>query len=74
MLTAIAVRLPRKTVLLAMMAMFTIGNALFALSPNQDFGVAFRFLAGLPHGAFFGAGAVVASSLVKPGNPPRQCP
>ncbi|WP_340684667.1 MFS transporter [Amycolatopsis coloradensis] len=67
LLTAAAVRLPRKTMLLAMMGLFTLGNALFALSPNQEFGVAFRFLAGLPHGAFFGAGAVVASSLAKPG-------
>ncbi|MFE0025366.1 MFS transporter [Amycolatopsis sp. NPDC059021] len=67
LLTAAAVRLPRKTMLLAMMGLFTLGNALFALSPNQEFGVAFRFLAGLPHGAFFGAGAVVASSLAKNG-------
>jgi DHA1 family inner membrane transport protein len=63
-LTALAVRLPRKTMLLLMMGLFTLGNVLFAMSPNQEFGVAFRFLAGLPHGAFFGAGAVVASSLV----------
>jgi DHA1 family inner membrane transport protein len=67
LLTAVAVRLPRKTMLLAMMGLFTLGNGLFALSPNQEFGVAFRFLAGLPHGAFFGAGAVVASSMAKPG-------
>ncbi|HVW40308.1 MAG TPA: MFS transporter [Amycolatopsis sp.] len=68
LLTAVAVKLPRKTMLLATMALFTLGNLLFAISPNQEFGVAFRFLAGLPHGAFFGAGAVVASSLVEPGN------
>jgi DHA1 family inner membrane transport protein len=67
-LTAAAVRLPRKTMLLLMMGLFTLGNVLFALSPNQEFGVAFRFLAGLPHGAFFGAGAVVASSLVEKRN------
>lgn len=67
-LTAAAVRLPRKAMLLAMMALFTVGNLLFALSPNQEFGVLFRFVAGLPHGAYFGAGAVVASSLVEPGN------
>ncbi|AIJ20877.1 MFS transporter [Amycolatopsis methanolica] len=68
LLTAVAVRLPRKTMLLAMMALFTAGNLLFAVAPTQEFGVVFRFLAGLPHGAFFGAGAVVASSLVKPGD------
>lgn len=67
LLTVAAVRLPRKTMLLAMMGLFTLGNGLFALSPNQEFGIAFRFLAGLPHGAFFGAGAVVASSLVGQG-------
>jgi DHA1 family inner membrane transport protein len=68
LLTAVAVKLPRKTMLLAMMTLFTVGNLLFSLSPNQQFGVLFRFVAGLPHGAFFGAGAVVASSLVAPGN------
>ena len=68
LLTAVAVKLSRKTMLVAMMSLFTLGNTLFALSPNQESGVAFRFLAGLPHGAFFGAGAVVASSLVKPGD------
>lgn len=68
LLTAVAVRLPRKTMLLAMMALFTLGNLLFAASPNHEVGVVFRFLAGLPHGAFFGAGAVVASSLVGKGN------
>jgi DHA1 family inner membrane transport protein len=68
LLTVSAVRLPRKTLLMALMGLFALGNALFALSPNLQFGIAFRFIAGLPHGAFFGAGAVVASSLVKKGN------
>jgi DHA1 family inner membrane transport protein len=68
LLTASAVRLPRKTLLMALMGLFTTGNVLFALSPNLEFGIAFRFIAGLPHGAFFGAGAVVASSLVEKGN------
>jgi DHA1 family inner membrane transport protein len=68
LLTAFAVRLPRKTMLLALMALFTLGNLLFAISPSQEWGVAFRFLAGLPHGAFFGTGAVVASSLVGRGD------
>jgi DHA1 family inner membrane transport protein len=54
----------RKTVLIAMMSLFIIGNALFALAPSEEWGIAFRFVAGLPHGAFFGAGAVVAASLV----------
>ncbi|MEU3275473.1 MFS transporter [Saccharomonospora sp. NPDC006951] len=71
LLTAVAVRLPRKTMLLSMMAMFVVGNALFAFAPNHEYGVLFRFLAGLPHGAFFGAGAVVASSMVASGQRAR---
>ncbi|KID32621.1 MFS transporter [Prauserella rugosa] len=71
LLTAVAVRLPRKTMLMAMMGLFVAGNALFVLSPNHDLGVLFRFVAGLPHGAFFGAGAVVAASLVGPGQKAR---
>ncbi len=64
LLTAVAVRLPRKTMLIAMMAVFALGNGLFALAPNHEIGMALRFLVGLPHGAFFGAGAVVAANLV----------
>ncbi len=66
LLTAVAVRLSRKTMLLSMMGVFTISNALFAFSPNPETGMLFRFLAGLPHGAFFGAGAVVAATLAGP--------
>jgi DHA1 family inner membrane transport protein len=66
LLTAVAVRLSRKTMLLAMMGVFTVSNALFAFAPNPETGMLFRFLAGLPHGAFFGAGAVVAASLAGP--------
>lgn len=67
-LTILGARLPRKTMLIATMALFTVGNLLFAMSPNAGLGMAFRFLAGLPHGAFFGAGAVVATSLVGEGS------
>ena len=67
-LTALGNRLSRKRMLLTMMGLFTVGNLLFAIAPNHELGVVFRFVAGLPHGAFFGAGAVVASSLVERGN------
>lgn len=71
LITAVCARLPRKTVLLAMMLMFVVGNALFALAPTLELGIVFRFLAGLPHGAFFGAGAIVAASLVDPSHKSR---
>ena len=64
-LTLLGNRLPRKTVLMGTMGLFTAGNALFALAPSAGVGMAFRFVAGLPHGAFFGVGAVVAAGLVR---------
>ncbi len=67
-LTILGAKLPRKTMLIAMMSLFTVGNVLFALSPSAGVGMAFRFLVGLPHGAFFGVGAVVAAGLAGEGN------
>jgi len=64
LITAATARWSRKTLLLALMAVFVLGNGLFAAAPSLQWAVAFRFLAGLPHGAFFGAGAVVAAGLV----------
>lgn len=66
LLTAVTVRLPRRRVLIGLMVMFAVGNLLSALAPNFELLLAARFLAGLPHGTFFGVGAVVAASLVEP--------
>ncbi|MEW2397008.1 MFS transporter [Streptomyces sp. NPDC046862] len=66
LLAAVTARMPRRTVLIALMALFVFGNALSALAPDENWLLAARFLSGLPHGAFFGVGAVVATSLVAP--------
>ncbi|MEU2771987.1 MFS transporter [Streptomyces sp. NPDC007162] len=66
LLAALTARLPRRTVLVSLMALFVAGNALSALAPGDDSLLAARFLSGLPHGAFFGVGAVVATNLVAP--------
>ncbi|MER5514608.1 MFS transporter [Streptomyces sp. NPDC002763] len=66
LLAALTARMPRRTVLISLMALFVAGNALSALAPTYDWLLAARFLSGLPHGAFFGVGAVVATSLVAP--------
>lgn len=65
LLTIAATRLPRKTALLLFMCWFVLGNALSALAPNYGLLFAARVFAGLPHGAFFGAGSLVAASLVE---------
>jgi DHA1 family arabinose polymer transporter-like MFS transporter len=62
----LAKRPPRK-VLIWLMLMFAAFNALSAFAPNFESLLVSRFLAGLPHGAFFGVGAVVASRLADPG-------
>ncbi|WP_426363565.1 MFS transporter [Streptomyces sp. E-08] len=65
LLTALGSRIPRKRMLLLLMALFTVGNLASALAPGFGWLVAGRVLAGLPHGAFFGLGAVVAARLVR---------
>lgn len=64
LLTALGARIPRKRMLVLLMGLFTIGNLASALAPSFGLLLAGRVLAGLPHGAFFGVGAVVASRLV----------
>jgi len=60
----LAARVARRTLLLALMMVFAAGNVLSALAPSYATLLLFRFLAGLPHGAYFGVAALVASSLV----------
>lgn len=71
LLTAIGSRVPRKRMLLLLMALFTIGNLASAFAPDFGWLLAGRLLAGLPHGAFFGVGAVVAARLVPDGRQAR---
>jgi DHA1 family inner membrane transport protein len=63
-LTLATRRMPRKAVLLALMAIFTLGNAACALAPDYGLLMAARILTSLAHGTFFGVGSVVAMSLV----------
>jgi DHA1 family inner membrane transport protein len=66
LLAAVTARLSRRTVLISLMGLFVVGNALSAFAPDHQWLLAARFLSGLPHGAFFGVGAVVATNLVAP--------
>jgi len=58
---------PPKKVLLFLMLLFVIFNGLFAIAPNFETLIFSRFMSGLPHGAFFGVGSVVAAKLVEKG-------
>jgi DHA1 family inner membrane transport protein len=64
LLTALSSRWPRKTVLIGLMVIFTLGNALCALAPSYGLLMAARVITAFAHGTFFGVGSVVATSLV----------
>jgi MFS transporter, DHA1 family, inner membrane transport protein len=67
-IAALGARVPRKTLLLGLMAVFTLGNLASVVAPTYETLVAARFVAGLPHGAFFGVAALVAGHLMGPQN------
>jgi MFS transporter, DHA1 family, arabinose polymer utilization protein len=71
LMTGITGKLSPKKVLIGLMLMCGFFNALFAMSPNYELLMISRLFAGLPHGAFFGMGAVVASRLSEPGREAR---
>ncbi|MCY0977708.1 MFS transporter [Chryseobacterium wangxinyae] len=62
-----SVKFPPKKVLLVLMVIFTIFNALSAIAPDYNSMLIIRFMSGLPHGAFFGVGTVVASRMAGKG-------
>ncbi|MGY1682598.1 MFS transporter [Geodermatophilus sp. SYSU D01176] len=65
-LTALGVRHPPRQTLVALMALFVVGNALSAVAPTYETLAAARVLTALAHGSFFGVGAVAARRLVAP--------
>ena len=67
LLTLTTGRLGRKTLLIAMMGLFTLGNALSAIAPGYGVLLAARIVTSFCHGAYFGVGSVVAASLVERG-------
>ena len=60
-------KFPPKKVLLFLMVLFFVFNGLFAIAPTQETLMITRFMSGLPHGAFFGVGSVVAAQLAQKG-------
>nr|WP_286178488.1 MFS transporter [Arthrobacter sp. SLBN-53] len=67
-IAALTARVPRRALLLGLMAVFTLGNLASALAPSYTTLVIARFVAGLPHGAFFGIAALAAAHLMGPRN------
>jgi DHA1 family inner membrane transport protein len=68
LVTLMAARLNRRTLLLCLMGLFILGNLLSAVVTGLGMFAVARFISGMPQGAYFGAGAVVASYVVGPGH------
>jgi DHA1 family inner membrane transport protein len=64
LLAVLGAKMARRTQLILLMAAFGLFNGLSALAPTYGWMLVFRFLSGLPHGAYFGIAALVAASLV----------
>lgn len=71
LITGISKRISSRRMLLLLMLWFTVFNTLSAFSPDYFWMLVFRFLSGLPHGAFFGIGAVIAGKLGRKGKEAR---
>lgn len=63
-LTILGAKVPRKTMLIGLALIFTLGNALTALAPSLPIALAGRILTAFNHGTFFGIGSIIAASLV----------
>ncbi|WP_185144669.1 MFS transporter [Chryseobacterium phosphatilyticum] len=67
LLIGYSVKFQPKKVLIAFMVLFTLFNGLSAIAPDYTTMLSIRFMSGLPHGAFFGVGTVVASKMAGKG-------
>ncbi|NYE63456.1 DHA1 family inner membrane transport protein [Duganella sp. 1224] len=59
-------RMPRKAMLMLLMSLYAAGNLLSAAAPGYTGLILARFIAGIPHGAYFGVAALVAAAMAVP--------
>lgn len=65
-LSLLSAKFPRKNSLIALMAIFTLGNLICALAPDYWTLMIARVVTSFAHGTFFGIGSIVATNVVKP--------
>jgi len=66
LIAVLTARMARRNLLMLLMGMFALANGLSGLAPDYHWMLLFRFLSGLPHGAYFGIAMLLAASLVRP--------
>ncbi len=64
LIAVLGARFSRRTLLLGLMLFFALAHIGTVLAPDYRTMLLFRFLSGLPHGAYFGVGALVAAAMV----------
>ncbi|WP_433617547.1 MFS transporter [Dactylosporangium sp. CA-139114] len=67
-IAALTARLPRKTLVVGLLGLFTFGTVASALAPGFGLVLLARFVAALPHGAYFGAAGLLAAAILGPGS------
>jgi len=70
-IAALTARVPRKKLVLGLLVLFVAGTVASALAPSFELVLLARFVAALPHGAYFGAAGLLAATLMGPGNAAR---
>jgi DHA1 family inner membrane transport protein len=70
-IVSLGARLPRRELAVVLVLALGVGNAVTAVAHGYWPVMAARFLAGLPHGAYFGVASLIAASLVAPGRKGR---
>nr|WP_315252708.1 MFS transporter [uncultured Duganella sp.] len=66
LITIFLARMPRKAMLILLMSLYAVGNLLSAAAPGYTSLLLARFVAGIPHGAYFGVAALVAAAMAEP--------
>ena len=67
LITTLTGRIPRRRLIIILMAAFTLGNALSMFAHSYGMLMLARFIAGFPHGAFFAVANLIAASMAEPG-------
>ena len=63
-LAVLGAKIPRRSFLVGLMALYAVGNFASAWAPSFGWLVFWRFVSGLPHGTYFGVAGLLAASLV----------
>lgn len=67
-IAALTARVPRKRLVVSLLALFAAGTVASAVAPTFELVLVARFVAALPHGAYFGAAGLLAAAIMGPGN------